>query len=608
MSHRIRKHFPTVAIALVAGMVGAQGPAIAHGVHALFAHNADKVDGIHAVKATAANKNKKLVATTAAGLFPLSVIPKADAETLDGQDSTAFAPSTHPHSGADITSGEVDEGRIDPDITRDSELTGHGHSGADITSGEVDEARIDPDITRDAELAGHNHDGAYSPLGHNHDGAYSQLGHGHSGADINSGIVDASRIDSAIARDTELPTAGSGLTNSGGVFSVNTSTIQSRVTGSCAGNNFVQSILSNGTVTCGAGNTGDITDVTTSVGSGLGGGTSSGNANLFVDFIYAQRRVNASCSPGQSIRVIDSSGNVTCEVDDVGTGDITDVTTAGGSGLNGGASSGNANLSVDFNTAQRRVTGTCPAGQSIRTIESAGTVICEADDNSGGDIDGVTANPGLTGGGTSGTVALAPNFTGSGGDNGILFSVARGDHLHDARYVRLSPASSQTIGQAITFTGATLVSNTLRVTGLTRMGSETGPAEVPNSGIIVRRINNSSMANGTIIAASGSGGNMSTIQADGTVGGLKFVATDSFQTITCMGVTSTGAVVGRAIGSNSGLTQQIFTDVDDVRSTTCTFGNATGPTGASTELTIHREMTSTGSFEWLGSMITTTNQ
>ncbi len=46
-----------------------------------------------------------------------------NADTLNFYDSSAFASSGHPHDGSDITSGQVDEGHIDADITRDTELT-----------------------------------------------------------------------------------------------------------------------------------------------------------------------------------------------------------------------------------------------------------------------------------------------------------------------------------------------------------------------------------------------------------------------------------------------------------------------------------------------------
>jgi hypothetical protein len=59
------------------------------------------------------------------------------------------------------------------------------------------------------------------------------------------------------------------------------------------------------------------------------------------------------------------------------TADITAVTA--GTGLLGGATSGDATLSVDPATTQSRVTGACAAGSSIRTINENGTVTCEVD-------------------------------------------------------------------------------------------------------------------------------------------------------------------------------------------------------------------------------------
>jgi hypothetical protein len=60
-----------------------------------------------------------------------------------------------------------------------------------------------------------------------------------------------------------------------------------------------------------------------------------------------QRRLSNVCNPGNSIRAIDESGLATCEPDDVGTGDITEIITGPNSGLTGGVTSGAANLAVD---------------------------------------------------------------------------------------------------------------------------------------------------------------------------------------------------------------------------------------------------------------------
>lgn len=74
------------ATALLVAILGSAGPAIAHGVqHALFAHNADKVDGKHAVAASASASKRagKLVAANSLGRLP-------DSERIDGLDSTSL--------------------------------------------------------------------------------------------------------------------------------------------------------------------------------------------------------------------------------------------------------------------------------------------------------------------------------------------------------------------------------------------------------------------------------------------------------------------------------------------------------------------------------------
>ncbi|MCG3125346.1 MAG: hypothetical protein CHACPFDD_00164 [Phycisphaerae bacterium] len=104
-----------------------------------------------------------------------------DADLLDGRDATTFANTAHTHSGSDIVSGTVADARIDAAIARDSEIlpavlagdgagstldadlldgrdastfanAAHTHSGAEIVSGTVADGRIDAAITRDAEV------------------------------------------------------------------------------------------------------------------------------------------------------------------------------------------------------------------------------------------------------------------------------------------------------------------------------------------------------------------------------------------------------------------------------------------------------------------------
>ena len=86
-----------------------------------------------------------------------------------------------------------------------------------------------------------------------------------------------------------------------------------------------------------------------------------------------QRRVSGSCAGGTAMGSVGADGSVGCQA----VGDITAVTA--GSGLLGGANSGNATLAVDTAAIQARVSGSCPAGSSIRSIDATGAVTCQTD-------------------------------------------------------------------------------------------------------------------------------------------------------------------------------------------------------------------------------------
>jgi hypothetical protein len=101
--------------------------------------------------------------------------------------------------------------------------------------------------------------------------------------------------------------SGGPITTSG-TLSVNPAQVQSRVTGTCSGNNAVQSVAQAGTVVC------QPTGTVTSVGSGTGlmGGPVTTSGTLSVDPTQEQTRVSGTCSGTTALQNINQNGGVSC--------------------------------------------------------------------------------------------------------------------------------------------------------------------------------------------------------------------------------------------------------------------------------------------------------
>ncbi|MBA3456519.1 MAG: hypothetical protein H0T42_25750, partial [Deltaproteobacteria bacterium] len=139
-------------------------------------------------------------------------------------------------------------------------------------------------------------------------------------------------------------------------------------------------------------------------------------------------------------------------------GDITSVTTAVGTGLQGGAAMGDAALSL---------LTTCGAGQLLKWNGAAWGCAndIDTDTSSGGDISDVTAGNGLLGGGTTGAVTLDV-----GAGTGIAVaanSVSLDTVFTDARYVN---ATGDAMAGALDM-GGFRITNRGCPTGYVRMAS-----------------------------------------------------------------------------------------------------------------------------------------
>jgi len=207
-------------------------------------------------------------------------------------------------------------------------------------------------------------------------------------------------------------------------------------------------ITNNNQLTNGAGyttNSGDITGVT--AGTGLSGGGSSGGVTLALDFseltdmtggisgtteFIVQDGTTESRKAASEIALSNFSNDSGWTSN---SGDITGVTA--GTGLSGGGSSGSVTLNVSGVTVSElagsaiQLSSESFADNDTSLMTSAAIqdkITSYGYTSNSGDITGVTAGTGLTGGGSSGGVTLAVN-TGAVANNAV--TIPTGDHVYD---------------------------------------------------------------------------------------------------------------------------------------------------------------------------------
>ena len=154
-----------------------------------------------------------------------------------------------------------------------------------------------------------------------------------------SAIASIDASGGVVCQPVPTYTAGTGLLLTAGVFSVDTSLVQARVSGVC-NTGAIETIAANGTVTC------------LTAGTGLAFSTDQFN----VDFATTQHAITP-CAAGSALSKTDSAGTATC--------------IAPGTGL----TFTTGTWAVDTTAVQKRVTGTCGAG-AVTAIGADGTVTC----------------------------------------------------------------------------------------------------------------------------------------------------------------------------------------------------------------------------------------
>jgi hypothetical protein len=376
----------------------------------------------------------------------------ADWQYLTNVPAT-FTPSSHTHSGSDITSAVANALAVPW-----TGITGtiFGGTGTASTAAHSD----------------HDHNGTYAQLA-----AFNALA---TPGTINTAgnPVDWTKLKgvpagfadgvddtglASVTTDASLSGAGTGASP----LAVNPANVQSRVGQSCGGNTFIQSVNQNGTVNCGTGNTGTVTSVAAAPTPGnpivIGGTLAAPTIDI----------TKATASTGGYLSGADWSAFAA-----KGNGTVTSVGT--GAGLTGGPISGTGTISIVAGGVTNAMLANSTVGVTTTApLTGGGTVALGSTTTLGlGTVPIANGGTGLT----SGPAAAGQYLKGNGAGGWAIGAIAASDL--PATYVDVSTV--QTIGGTKTFTnpiGGSITGNAATVTsGLYSTGSYADPAWLTSVG------------------------------------------------------------------------------------------------------------------------------
>lgn len=240
-----------------------------------------------------------------------------------------------------------------------------------------------------------------------------------------------------------------------------------------------------------------------------------------------------------------------------------------------------------------KVTGTVGDGQLSANVALRNTANTFTGTLSASNLSGTN-----TGDVTLGAVGATPNSNG-GSLSGQALTLQPANGANPG----VLTAGTQTIGGSKTFSG------NVRNNGMFRGGNETGTSETPAiggetyNGLVTRRVNSIISTAGRVIART----DTITFERTGSDGGFRVSYTaGGSRTVHCLGVSSTGAVIGsRIVIPQSAGTSQVYTDAQDIEYLQCSFGSTFNNNSHVTQITLERFR---GDSFWVGTVTSTVNQ